>query len=245
MRQPGEGGQGLVGGGATGWASGSGALQLVLPKGNALSSTTAFALLVISSEQHQASEPEVLPQLFAAGLTTFHLRKPGWSQGELEAYLRAIPARYHPRIVLHAHYELALQYPLKGIHLTTQSRQQPGLPRLLRLLRGRSISASLHSLAEVVQHRRPYDYIFLSPIFDSTSKAGYGSRFHLPDVQQVLAACQLRRGYRPRVLALGGITPATIGLAQQVGFAGAAVLGGIWQQPDPVAAFENLCAQIR
>jgi len=203
-----------------------------------------FALLIISPEQQLASEHQVLAQLFAAGLTTFHVRKPSWTRPELEAYLKAIPAQYYPRLVLHAHYELALEYPLKGIHLTTRARKEPGLGRLLRQLRGRSISASLHSLAEVARHRRRYDYVFLSPIFDSTSKAGYRSSFKLTEVQQALAAWQQRRQYRPRVVALGGITPATLEWVQQAGFAGAAVLGGIWQQPDPVAAFRALQAEV-
>ena len=86
-----------------------------------------FALLIISPEQRLASEPQVLAQLFAAGLSTFHVRKPSWTRPELEAYLKAIPAQYHPRLVLHTHYELALEYPLKGIHLTTRARQEPGL----------------------------------------------------------------------------------------------------------------------
>ena len=182
----------------------------------------------------------MLAQLFAAGLSTFHVRKPSWTRAELKAYLKAIPAQYYPHLVLHTHYKLALEYPLKGIHLTSRARQEPGLGRLLRQLRGRSISASLHSLAEVARHRRRYDYVFLSPIFDSTSKAGYRSSFKLPEVQQALAVWQQRRYYRPRVVALGGVTPATLGWVQQAGFAGAAVLGGIWQQPDPVAAFRAL-----
>ena len=204
----------------------------------------SFALLIISPEQQLASEPQVLAQLFAAGLTTFHVRKPSWTRAELKAYLKTIPAQYYPRLVLHTHYELALEYPLKGIHLTTRAQQEPGLGRRLRRLRGRSISASLHSLTEVARHRRRYDYVFLSPVFDSTSKVNYRSNFHLPDVQRALAAGQRRRDYRPQVVALGGITPATVGLARQAGFAGAAVLGGIWQQPDPVASFRALMAEI-
>ena len=204
----------------------------------------SFALLIVSSEQRLTSESQVLTQLFAAGLTTFHVRKPNWTRAELEAYIKTIPAQYYSRLVLHTHYELALEYPLKGIHLTTRARQEPGLRQLLRQLLGRSISASLHSLAELARHRRRYDYVFLSPIFDSTSKADYRSGFTLAEVQQALVSWQQRCHYRPRVVALGGITPATLGWVQQAGFAGAAVLGGIWQQPDPVAAFRALQAEI-
>ena len=91
----------------------------------------SFALLVISSEQRLAGEHEALPQLFAAGLTTFHVRKPGWSRAAVKDYLQAVPAQYHPRLVLHAHYDLALEFPVHGIHLTTSARQQPDTLRLL------------------------------------------------------------------------------------------------------------------
>lgn len=190
------------------------------------------------------TELKLLPELFAHGLATAHIRKPGWTAQELEDYLRQIPECYHRQLVLHSHYELALCYNLKGIHLTEKSRQAPQIPTLLRKLRGQSISASFHSLAEVAQHRRRYHYVFLSPIFDSTSKADYRSGFQLEEVQHALTRCQRRRGYVPQVVALGGIMPGNIGAVQQVGFSGAAVLGGIWQQPDPVAAFRQLQSEI-
>jgi len=185
-----------------------------------------------------------LAALFARGLAVAHIRKPGWTARELEHYLQQIPEAYHGRLVLHSHYELAFRYNLKGIHLTERSRHEAGITALLRKLRGRSVSASLHSLIEVARHRRRYAYVFLSPIFDSTSKADYRSGFQLGEVQRAIASWQQRRGYVPQVVALGGITPGNVRQVQQAGFAGAAVLGGIWQQPDPVAAFRQLQAEI-
>lgn len=203
-----------------------------------------FNLVVISPPEHVVQEHALLVELFAQGLTTAHIRKPAWTAKELEHYLQRIPAAHHKRLVLHSHYELALRYNLKGIHLTERSRHEPGTPTLLRQLRGRSISASFHSLAEVARHRRHYQYVFLSPLFDSTSKADHRSGFQLPEVQHALSRWQRRRGYVPQVVALGGIVPGNIRAVQQAGFAGAAVLGGIWQQPDPVAAFHQLRAEI-
>ena len=201
-----------------------------------------FRLLSISAAEHHSSELAVLPQLFEAGLTVFHVRKPAWSRAELEAYLQAIPSRYYGRLVLHAYYELALHYPLKGIHLTAKARQDATLSQLLRQLPGRSVSASFHSLEEVARHRRRYDYVFLSPIFDSLSKAGYRSGFDLAEVAAFLQRLAARPAYRPAVLALGGITAQNLGLVRPAGFAGAAVLGSIWQSPDPVAAWRQLQA---
>ena len=201
-----------------------------------------FQLVIISAAEHHDAELRVLPQLFEAGLTGFHVRKPSWPRTALEAYLQAIPRHYQARLVLHAHHELALHYPVKGIHLTEKARQDPATGRLLRQLAGRSVSASFHSLAAVAGHRRRYDYVFLSPIFDSLSKASYGSGFDLTEVAAFLAHLAARPGYRPAVLALGGIAAQNLGQLRQAGFAGAAGLGTIWQSPDPVAAFRQLQA---
>ncbi|MGI4736071.1 MAG: thiamine phosphate synthase [Janthinobacterium lividum] len=201
-----------------------------------------FQLVIISAAEHHSPELTVLPQLFEAGLAAFHVRKPAWSRAEMAAYLQAIPRQYQARLVLHAHYELALHYPVKGIHLTEKARQDATIGRLLRRLPGRSVSASLHSLAAVARHRRRYDYVFLSPVFDSLSKAGYGSGLDLAKVAAFLPRLAARPGYRPAVLALGGITTQNLPLVQQAGFAGAAALGTIWQSPDPVAAFRQLQA---
>ncbi|WP_022824703.1 thiamine phosphate synthase [Hymenobacter norwichensis] len=204
-----------------------------------------FTLLVITQPKQVATEPNLLVRLFEHGLAVAHLRKPGWTMAEMESYLQLIPLQYHARLVVHSHYELAMRYNLKGIHLTEKSRLQPQTPALLRKLWGRSVSTSFHSLAEVARHRRRYQYVFLSPIFDSTSKADYRSNFRLEAVQQAIKQWQCRGGYVPQVVALGGIMPANIAQVQQADFAGAAVLGGIWQQPDPVAAFRQLQSEIR
>jgi thiamine-phosphate pyrophosphorylase len=199
-----------------------------------------FQLVIISAAECHSLELLVLPQLFEMGLSVFHVRKPAWSRTEMAAYLQAIPSQYYGRLVLHAHYELALHYPVKGIHLTEKARQDSTIGQLLRQLPGRSVSASFHSLAAVARHRRRYDYVFLSPVFDSLSKAGYGSGFDLAEVAAFLPRLATRPSYRPAVLALGGIAAQNLSLARQAGFAGAAVLGTIWQSPDPIAAFRQL-----
>lgn len=41
------------------------------------------------------------------------------------------------------------------------------------------------------------------------------------------------------VIAIGGITPARVAEVVAAGAAGVAVLGGIWHEPDPVAAADR------
>ncbi len=201
-----------------------------------------FSLLAITPHDDTAELPW-LTSLFANGLRRLHVRKPGWSRAELADYVQAIAPQYRPRLALHSHYDLVPELGLGGIHLTETARRAPGLPRLLRRLGGSSVSASLHTLADLQQHRRRYNYVTLSPIFNSISKEDYLSSFDLAQVQAVLHKLATRPGYRPQVLALGGIEAANVAHARQLGFAGAAVLGSIWKSPDPVASFRELAAQ--
>jgi thiamine-phosphate pyrophosphorylase len=194
-------------------------------------------LILISPPHALADEATLVGELLALGLARFHVRKPGWDRAAVEAYVRAIPTRYHARLVLHTHPSLAVEYALGGVHLPAASRaaQAQSLRRP-----GQTLSTSFHTLAEISQHRRRYDYVFLSPIFTSLSKEGYPAAFHLPDVARLLGQLQRRSGYVPQVVALGGIEGHRMETVRQMGFAGAAVLGAVWQSPDPVAAFRAL-----
>jgi thiamine-phosphate pyrophosphorylase len=200
-----------------------------------------FRLLIITAPTALPHEPALLTRLLAAGLRRLHLRKPGWPAAQVETLIKALPAQFYPRLVLHGHPELVRRYCLGGLHLTGQ--QRAATVRRPALLPGQTLSTSFHSLAEISQHRRRYDYVFLSPIFDSISKEGYASGFNLTEVQLHLRPLAARAGYRPQVLALGGVTAENIELLEPAGFAGAAVLGTIWQSPDPVAAFHRLVAR--
>ncbi|MCB2406645.1 thiamine phosphate synthase [Hymenobacter lucidus] len=195
-----------------------------------------FQLLLISSPWFLPEEHHVLTQLFDAGLTCLHLRKPGASRAEVEAYLQAVPAKFHGRIMLHQHHELARDYALLGLHLPAATRDNwRGTP-----VPGQCLSTSFHSLNEVERHRRRYHHVFLSPIFNSISKVGYSAAFPPQELQVALSRWAARPTFRPQVIALGGIDAATLGQARQLGFAGAAVLGALWQHPDPVAVFREL-----
>jgi thiamine-phosphate pyrophosphorylase len=197
-----------------------------------------FQLVLLTAPTAQPDEPRLLTALLAQGLARLHLRKPGWPAAQLEALIRALPAQYHARLVLHAYPELVRRYSLGGFHLTEAGRR--AATRRPRLLPGQTLSTSFHSLAEIARTRRRYDYVFLSPIFDSISKSGYVSNFDLVDVHRFLRRLAGQAGSPPPVLALGGIDSQNIALVRQAGFAGTAVLGAVWQSADPVAAWQRV-----
>ncbi|GAA4044554.1 thiamine phosphate synthase [Hymenobacter glaciei] len=199
-----------------------------------------FRLVIISAPAALPDEPRLLADVLGAGTETLHLRKPDWPTAQVETLVQAIPEQLHERLVLHGHPELVRRYRLGGLHLTGVQRAAAGRRPLL--LPNQTLSTSFHSLAEISGHRRRYEYVFLSPIFDSISKQGYASRFELPALRAFFAQRAAQAGYQPPVLALGGMAAQNLPMVRHIGFAGAAVLGSIWQSPDPVGALGQLRA---
>ena len=71
--------------------------------------------------------------------------------------------------------------------------------------------------------KNKYEYVFLSPIFNSISKQNYNTKFTLHELHQASDIGLIDS----KVIALGGITPDNIATTMQLGFGGAAVLGYI------------------
>ncbi len=184
-------------------------------------------LIVISPESEDAREQTVLAQLFTAGLTDYHLRRPAWSRTQLAACLRAIPTEYHPRIVLHSHHDLAAEFKIGGLHF----RDTDGPPSPLLC------SRAAHDLATLRASFDRYDRLLFSPVFPSLSKPGRlpDPRIAPSDLRAILALPR-----RAEVIALGGIDASRVAECRELGFDGVAVLGAIWQVADPVRAFHEL-----
>jgi thiamine-phosphate pyrophosphorylase len=77
------------------------------------------------------------------------------------------------------------------------------------------------------------------PVFPSLTKADYGPAPDFPwnELQGILRG---RDGRSARVLAIGGVTAARLGRCAEMGFDGAAVMGAVWNEPDPVRAFAGI-----
>lgn len=188
-------------------------------------------LIVITTPHFFAGEAEAITALFHSGLQTLHLRKPSASIAEIEKLLAKLPPQYMGRIVTHEHFCLVSDYHLKGIHLNGRN---PHIPENY----SGHISCSCHSLDEVAQHKPTCNYVFLSPIYDSISKAGYASAY---THDSLLKACQSQI-IDSRVVALGGISAKHFPEIQSLGFGGVAMLGDIWSRTgnDFIEHFQNL-----
>ncbi|BDD12407.1 thiamine phosphate synthase (plasmid) [Fulvitalea axinellae] len=180
--------------------------------------------ILISSESDLEKEHELLNEMFRIGLRIFHLRKPSYSSEKMSAYLDKINPEYHSRIMIHSHHHLAETYGLRGIHFTEKGRKSLSAPY------GSSLPASsgFHSLEALSQYKNSFEYRFLSPIFDSVSKAGYTSGFELGELRKFLFS------YSGKIIALGGVKPENTHKIKLSGFSGFAVLGAVWQSQNPV-----------
>lgn len=191
-------------------------------------------LAVITTPAFFGGEEELVRRLFDSGLERLHLRKPGATREELVRFLDSLRASDRARIVLHDHFRLCLRYGCAGVHLNSRN---PSLPAELE---GVSVSRSCHSLEELRTWKESCNYLFLSPIYDSISKEGYGFAFPREELEKARESGLLDS----RVYALGGVSLEHIDELRGLGFGGVAVLGALWQSSDPVACLRALLSAL-
>ncbi len=198
-------------------------------------------LVVLSSPAKRDGEIGDVIRMFEAGLQRFHLRKPGTSRKYINEFLEQIPKKFRSRIIIHSNHTLAWKYKLGGIHIAKKHRKKIANLRFkLMWYRMRNpkliLTRSCRKLGDLEVKRTPYNYVFLSPIFDSISINSLSGGFNQRGLTSTLEKSQLP------VYALGGVEPRNFQQVADLGFRGAAVLGYIWGSENPVEAFEK-CLQ--
>lgn len=178
-------------------------------------------IILITPPHFFVEEDKILTSLFEEGLDILHLRKPDSAPMFSERLLTLIPEQYHKRIVTHDHFYLKEEFNLMGIHLNGRN---PDVPLDYK----GHVSCSCHSLEEVWQRKAHFNYVFMSPIFDSISKKNYLSNFSADDLKRASKEGIIDK----KVIALGGICADNVRTLKQYGFGGVAVLGDIWDRFD-------------
>lgn len=189
-------------------------------------------IVLIAPEEDLQNEILILNQLFEAGLEYYHLRKPKKNYQEHCDYLNQIEVKFHNRIVVHYFHELINAYNLKGIHFQEQKRRDhidnPGQYFKGLSMFGKTISSSFHELDDLDSCEFEFDYHLLSPVFSSISKQGYeGRRFDVTHIDK-------------RIVGMGGVTTDNLTKFIKLGFQGVGVLGGIWNNNNPIEVFKKM-----
>lgn len=151
--------------------------------------------------------------LIAPKADAIQLRAKGLPASELLQRAKQIRANFKGLLLVNDRIDVCLASNADGIHLPSHRIA----PHRIKQRFGENliIGVSCHDLDEVRRaEQEGADYIYLSPIFVSPSKPGYGPPLGL----SVLATAVL--SVRIPILALGGITPANEAQCMAAGAAG-------------------------
>ena len=159
----------------------------------------------------------LISNLLKMGIYSVHLRKPEASIHECRTLLAKLTKEERANIIIHDYPELYNEFSLKGIHI---NKNITSLPDGYNGFKTRSC----HSFEEIERYKTEYDYLFLSPIFDSISKVGYKSAFTKDELLKASTSGIIDH----KIIALGGITLDMIPYLKQLNFGGIAMIGGIY-----------------
>lgn len=175
-------------------------------------------IVAITTPKIIDEDASIIKYLLERGIYSIHLRKPDSNINDCRNLLVKLTAEERSQIVIHDYPELYYEFSLKGIHT---NRNVLTLPTEYNGFKTRSC----HSFEEIIEYKNNYDYLFLSPIFDSISKSGYKSNFNITDLLNASANGIID----DKVIALGGVTLDRISYLKELNFGGVAMIGSIYK----------------
>ncbi|GAA4165137.1 thiamine phosphate synthase [Chryseobacterium ginsenosidimutans] len=189
-------------------------------------------IIVITPEEVVQNETELINELFQEGLDLLHIRKPFINSEEMTDFIQKIDSEFHHRLVLHSHYDFVKNFNISRLHFREIDRQNG----LYKSFADRTISTSVHDIEAFNLLNEDWEYAFISPVFPSISKKGYGEN------STILNDIKKRDNPNVKLIALGGINENNINKVFDNDVDGVALLGVIWASNEPLNIFKK-CRQ--
>ncbi|MCD1115698.1 thiamine phosphate synthase [Chryseobacterium turcicum] len=186
-------------------------------------------IIVITPEELVENETEIINKLFQEGLDLLHLRKPFINEDEMTNFIQKIDSKFHSQLVLHSHYDLAEIFNISRFHF----REIDRLNNLYKSFTDKIISTSVHDIEAFNELNEEWEYAFISPVFPSISKKGYGEN------STVLNDLKNRKNQNVKLIALGGINEKNMNEIFEYEIDGVALLGAIWENDEPLHVFRK------
>ncbi|WP_336963651.1 thiamine phosphate synthase [Chryseobacterium contaminans] len=187
-------------------------------------------ILVITPETIVLNEVKIINQMFYDGLDLLHIRKPWISREEMAGFISSIHEQFYGQLVLHSHYDLGQDYGVSRFHFREEDRKngkyKPFMNRDI-------ISTSVHEITAYNTLEKEWEYAFISPLFPSISKKGYGID------STVMESLKQRNNPDVKLIGLGGIDSSRIHEVFELGVDGVALLGTIWESDEPLNVFRK------
>jgi len=189
-------------------------------------------MIVITNPIPIPNEIDTIHSLFENGLELLHIRKPDFSETEMNAFLSEIKSDFRQQLVLHSHHQLASAAGIHRIHFTEKARIETSEKSLKNWQKnGFSLSTSIHQMIDFEELPTVFASAFFGPVFESISKPKYASNL---DFKKEL---EHRKNNKTTLLAVGGITADKIKTALEYGFDDVALLGTLWNSNHPIENF--------
>lgn len=187
-------------------------------------------ILVITPELIVPNETDTINQMFQEGLDLLHIRKPWLSRNEMIEFITQIDEPFHSQLVLHTHYDLGKEFNISRFHFREIDRKEEVYKPFAE---DNIISTSVHDITTYNTLDKEWEYAFISPFFPSISKKGYGMDSTIKE--------EIKHRNNPdvKLIALGGINQDNIHEVFEAETDGAALLGAIWENEDPLKVFRK------
>lgn len=189
-------------------------------------------IIVITPEDIVQNETELINELFQEGLNLLHIRKPFINAEEMTDFIQKIDSKFQSQLVLHSHYDLAENFNISRFHFREIDRQNS----LFQSFTDKIISTSVHDIETFNVLSGNWEYSFISPVFPSISKKGYGEN------SNILNDIKKRDNPNVKLISLGGINENNINEVFESEVDGVALLGAIWESDEPLGVFKK-CRQ--
>ena len=197
-------------------------------------------LIVITENDLLPNETAIINELFSRGLQRLHIRKYSLAVNELSNYIAQIAPQHHSKLVICNHYELLNQYQHGGAHVNSYQRNDATAWDAINKQLPIPLSTSFHLWQEFINADYDYQYAFISPVFDSISKTGYKAAIDLGGANKTKNTLKESNKHCPMIYGLGGVDQHNLKALHEKGFDGAAILGAVWRQKDPIKAFTTI-----
>lgn len=189
--------------------------------------------IIISPEKAYPDETHWANCLLNEDLDYFHIRKPQFTEKMMLEYIENIDKKHRSRLVLHSFHHLAEKLDIQRLHFSENDRKNEAYERYKKHF---SLSTSVHSIDAFNLLDDTWQYAFLSPVFASISKEGYGIK------QNVFQELKQRTNTAVELIALGGISAENLHRLVNEPIDGIALLGFVWQGNHPLKNYQ-LCKQ--
>ncbi|RSL28879.1 thiazole tautomerase TenI [Salibacterium salarium] len=158
-----------------------------------------------------------------------HIREKSWGDEKVIEAIKQLKQANVPvyKIIVNNRYNITQDYRLAGLHLPESADLSE--ITVSPALKGSSIHSQEMARKKA---KEGADYLFFGHVFETNSKWGVPAR-GTEELKQTTEAVSIP------VIAIGGITPARVITCLRQGAEGVAVMSGIYEASDPVAAIQS------